>query len=59
MATSKLIVKSTRKGQLATVYLRFRAGRDIDLTIPAEFKVFPEIWSNKSQTFSADDEQSM
>ena len=51
MATSKLIVKSTRKGTLATVYLRFRHGRDIDYTLPTEFKVFPEYWNNKSQTF--------
>jgi len=50
MATIKLIVKSTEKGQLATMYLRFR-DRDSDITFPSPEKVFPEYWNNKTQTF--------
>lgn len=51
MATIKLIVKSTEKGQPATIYLRFRDGREIDVIISTPEKVFPEYWNNKSQSF--------
>ena len=51
MATCKLIVRSNKSGQLATVYLRFRHGREIDYVMPTKLKVFPELWNNKSQTF--------
>ncbi len=45
------IVKSEKKRQPATIYLRFRDGRQTDLIIPTPEKVFPEYWSNKTQTF--------
>jgi integrase len=51
MATIKLIVKSTEKGQPATIYLRFRDGRKTDIIISTPERVFPEYWNNKSQSF--------
>lgn len=45
------IVKSEKKRQPATIYLRFRDGRQTDFIIPTPEKVFPEYWSNKTQTF--------
>ena len=52
MATTKLIVRSSNKDALATVYLRYRHGRNSDFTVPTEFLMFPEYWNNKSQSFS-------
>lgn len=51
MASAKLIVKSNQKGNYATVYLRLYQGREIDLIVPTEFRIYPEIWNNKSQSF--------
>lgn len=51
MATIKFIVKSTRRSQPATIYLRFRDGRDIDIIVPTAERVFPEYWSNKTESF--------
>jgi integrase len=51
MAAIKLLVKSKRKEQMATVYLRFVDGREVDFTVPTGLKVFPEYWNNSSQTF--------
>jgi hypothetical protein len=45
------IVKSNREGQPATVYLRYSDTRGIDFMTPTREKVFPEHWSNKTQTF--------
>lgn len=53
MATTSFLVKSNRKNQPATIYIRFRHGREIDLSAPTELTVFPEYWSNKSQRFKA------
>ena len=53
MASIKLLIKSNRKGSLATVYLRYRQGRQIDITVPTPFFMFPEYWNNKSQTFTS------
>jgi len=51
MATSKFIVKSDNREQLATVFLRVRHGREVDITVSTEFKVYPQYWNNKSQGF--------
>jgi integrase len=51
MATISFIVKSEKKKQPATIYLRFRDGRETDIIIPTPEKVFPEYWSNKTQSF--------
>ena len=51
MATITFIVKSERKSQPAPVYLRFRDGRSTDVIVPTPERVFPEYWSNKTQTF--------
>ena len=51
MATITFIVKSDKKNQPATIYLRFRDGRETDLIIPTPEKVFPEYWSNITQSF--------
>lgn len=45
------IVKSSREGQPATIYLRYSDTRGIDFMTPTREKVFPEHWSNKTQTF--------
>lgn len=51
MPTIKFIVKSSRKGQPATIYLRFRAGRKTDLIVPTPEIISPEYWSNKTESF--------
>jgi hypothetical protein len=51
MATISLIVKSNRKSQPVPIYLRFRDGRQIDIFVPTPERVFPEYWSNKTQSF--------
>lgn len=51
MATVKFITKTSKKDLLATVYVRYRSGRTIDETVPTEFKVYPELWNNKTQKF--------
>lgn len=51
MAKIKFIVKSDRKKQPATIYLRFRDGRATDVIVPTPERVFPEYWSNKTESF--------
>jgi len=51
MATISFIVKSERKSQPAPIYLRFRDGRQTDFIIPTPERIFPEYWSNKTQSF--------
>jgi hypothetical protein len=51
MATVNLVVKSKMNGTLATIYLRFRQGRGIDITVPTYLTVAPKNWSNKTQTY--------
>lgn len=51
MAAIKLIVKSTEKQRLATVYLRFVNGRETDIVTGIPIKVYPEYWSNKTESF--------
>lgn len=51
MATISFIVKSERKSQPAPIYLRFRDGRSTDVIVPTPEKIFPEYWSNKTQSF--------
>ena len=51
MATINFLLRSKAKGSLATLYVRLRSGRNIDDTIPTEFKVYPEYWSNESHKF--------
>ena len=53
MATITFLVKSSRKRQPATIYLRFRHGRVVDLFVPSEITIFPEFWSNKTQRFKS------
>jgi len=61
MATIKIVIKSSKKKQPATMWIRFRNGRETDLMIPTEFKIYPEYWNNVSQSFrqraSFDDEK--
>src|SRR5664280_1044954 len=51
MATVKYRVRSAKNGRLATIYLRFKEGKEIDLTVPTSFKIYPEYWNNSSQAF--------
>lgn len=51
MATINYRVRSVKSGRLATIYLRFKDGIEIDLTVPTAFRIFPEYWNNVSQTF--------
>jgi integrase len=51
MAAIKYTVKSKEKGRLATLYLRFVDGREIDLVTSSLKKVYPEYWSNKTSSF--------
>lgn len=51
MATIRFIVKSSRKGQPATIYLRFRSGRKTDIIVPTPEIISPEYWSNKTESF--------
>jgi integrase len=51
MATIKYRVRSAKTGRLATVYLRFKDGIEIDLVVPTAFKTYPEYWNNTGQTF--------
>lgn len=51
MATISFIVKSEIKRQPATIYLRYRDGRQTDLIVPSPEKIFPEYWSNKAHAF--------
>lgn len=51
MAKINFIVKSKHEGQPATVYLRYSDTRGIDLVTATTEKIFPETWSNKSQSF--------
>lgn len=51
MATISLIVRSTEKGQPATIYLRYRDGRDTQIWVTTPERINPEYWSNHSQEF--------
>ncbi|NJK84775.1 MAG: hypothetical protein HC906_01125 [Bacteroidales bacterium] len=51
MAAIKFIVKSKEKGRLATVYLRFVDSKATDLMVSIPVKVYPEYWSNKTESF--------
>ena len=51
MASIKFIVRSDTKGQPATIYLRFRDGRRTDVIVRTAERVFPEYWSNKTESF--------
>jgi len=51
MATISFIVRSDRKKQPATIYLRFRDGRKTDIIVQTPERIFPEYWSNKTQSF--------
>ena len=52
MATVNLRIRSTAKDKLAVVHLRLKDGRNIDLTAPTNFKVYPKYWHNKTQKFN-------
>ncbi len=47
MATINYKIRSSVKGRLVNVVLRFREGRNFDCLISTGLKVFPEYWSNK------------
>lgn len=51
MAALKFIVKSSEKGRLATVYLRFIDSREVDIMVSIPIKVYPDYWSNKTESF--------
>jgi hypothetical protein len=51
MAKINFIVKSKIKGQPATVYLRYSDIRGVDFITATPEKIFPEYWSNESQSF--------
>lgn len=48
MATVKFILKSKRNP--ASLYIRFKAGRGIDLTISTGFYIDPKHWSSAKQS---------
>jgi len=50
MATINFIMKSSRKGTLATIYVRFREGRNIDLVASTKKSIQPDYWSKRTQT---------
>lgn len=50
MATVNLSVRSSIKGRLAPIYLRLKDGQNIDLRVPTRFKIYPEYWSNETQS---------
>ncbi len=49
MASIHFLIKSKEKGQLTTIYLRFKDGRKTDLILKTSKKIFPEYWSNKTE----------
>jgi hypothetical protein len=51
MAKINFYVRSNKEQQPATVYLRYSDARGIDFWIQTPEKVFPEFWSNKTQSF--------
>lgn len=51
MAKIKFYIRSKTEGQPATVYLRFSDTRKTDIWTPTIEKIFPEYWSNKTQSF--------
>lgn len=51
MAKIKFYIRSKTEGQPATVYLRFSDTRKTDIWTPTTEKIFPEYWSNKTQSF--------
>jgi len=51
MATLSFICKSKNSDSLATIYLRLRSGREIDITVPTYLTVNPKNWSNKTQSY--------
>jgi integrase len=50
MATIKLLVRSKVKGRLAPISLRFKNGKETDLMVVTDYKIYPEYWSNETQT---------
>lgn len=48
MATVKFILKSKRNP--ASLYIRFKAGREIDLTVSTGFSIDPKHWSSAKQS---------
>ena len=52
MSKVKFLVRSKTKGQPATVYLRYYDSNRVDVKIPTMFKIYPEYWNNKSQSFN-------
>ena len=52
MAKIKLLIRAKTKNQPATVFARFYHGKKIDFYEPTEFKIYPEYWNNKTQSFS-------
>ncbi|HEY4786060.1 MAG TPA: phage integrase SAM-like domain-containing protein [Bacteroidales bacterium] len=51
MASIRIITKTSKKGQPASFYLRFKEGRETDLITTIPTKVYPEYWSNKTGSF--------
>jgi integrase len=51
MATVNFVLRSEKKGQFAKVFIRFRDGRKVDYFIPTDFRILPELWNVKSQSF--------
>ena len=51
MAKINYYIRSKKKGQPASLYLRFSEGRNFDLWIPTPVKIQPEHWSAKTQSF--------
>lgn len=46
MASIHFTVRSTVKGKLTPVYLKFSAGRGANTSVKTGYEVFPEYWSN-------------
>jgi hypothetical protein len=49
MATIKFYTR-TKIEKLATVFIRFTDGRQIDIRIPTPYRIFPDYWNEEKQT---------
>jgi integrase len=52
MANIDFLIRSKKKGNLATLTMRLHKGRNIDIKVASEFVIMPEMWSNKNQGFN-------
>lgn len=51
MATVNYLIRTQRKGIFASIYIRLKDGRKVDYRVKTDFKIPPEFWNGKSQSF--------